>query len=106
MMQPMVLSVFNDVYNGDMHTTDAGRVLHYFCDLEGLNPTADIPITTLMMSDDGMGKLKKYEEFICHTRWIIARLAVKDICVKKAYDEFYNEVSIFDDLYIDKDVAY
>lgn len=72
-----VEDLFKRVYYGEITTFQAHTMLHYQCSVFGLNPTVEVPLSSLMKTSQGQVKLFNYEKFIASTNWMIASLATK-----------------------------
>lgn len=87
-----IQALFDDVYSGEIPTTEAGYWMYRYCSEKGLNPTAEIPLAMLVMTKEGRWQLGKYEEFIMNLNWLIAKLAARVISTEKAIDQFFDGI--------------
>lgn len=87
-----IQALFDNVYNGKIPTMEAGYWIYRYCFEKGLNPTADIPLAKLVLTEEGRIQLGKYEEFIMNLNWLIAKLAARVISTEKAIDQFFDGV--------------
>jgi len=92
----LIKKLFSDVYCGELTAREAGKALHAFCNQEGLNPTIELPVTLLMMTEGGRKRLHEYESFLMKMNWLMAKLSAKIIPIENAVEEFTTH---FDDLF-------
>ncbi len=84
----LIEKLFSDVYQGQLTTREAGRVLHALCNLRGLNPTIESPVTLLMTTEQGRKSLHEYETFFTQMNWLMAKLSAQIIPIEIAIEQF------------------
>ncbi len=91
-MGVMVEKVFNDLFHGEISELEAGKRLHHVCNEKGVNPAVELPITMLLLTENGQERLKLYEEFIMGSNWLVAKVSAHQITIGAAVSTFVNEL--------------
>ena len=88
----MVEKVFQDLRCGEISEIEAGRRLHHVCNERGINPAVELPITMLMLTENGQERLKLYEEFIMEANWLVAKVSAHQITIGAAVSAFVHDL--------------
>ncbi len=84
----LIEKLFSDVYQGELTSRDAGKLLHALCNVRGLNPAIESPITMLMTTEQGRRRLQEYETFLTQMNWLMAKLSAQIIPIENAIEQF------------------
>lgn len=88
MLGLIVEKVFRDLFHGEITEVEAGKRLHHVCNERRVNPSVELPITMLVLTENGQERLKLYEEFIMGSNWLVAKVSAHQITIAGATSVF------------------
>ena len=84
MFKGTLVDLLEGVYRLEIKPIEAQKIVHVFFGEAGLNPIMYEPLSSLLLEEEGKGKIERYEMLMNEMNWLLARLSGDEIDVDDA----------------------